>query len=550
MFRLKKGLKTFFFFMLILSCSNIFAEGIQSSSTESDARMLIERNNRMFQQEKLQKTLHSEKEKRKQGIENLVPKEEEDRKVSNISFVLKEIQVLKSEILTEQEIAEITNPYIEKEITTSELYTVVQKINELYEKKGYMVCRAVLPAQRIQNGVVQILLVEGKTGDITIVGNRSTREEYIRERLPLEKGKISNFKELERDLTRFNLTNDSALQVNMSSGKTPGTTDYSVEIYEPERQQFFAFADNLEQKNTGEGRLGVNYTNTSVTGNRDQLSVTGLVTEGTASISSYYSFPIYKKGTRIVLQHSVGKLKHTQGALKDKITGRSYSYGIGVLHPIWVRENGKVELSFDWIRQKTITDLLGLQWVNNTISKYIVGLGISHYEEDSIFYTKQNISKGKFIPISGQEKNYTKYDVFLMYQRNLKYNTMATLRLTGQYSLTKDLASVEEFYVGGAYNVRGYPESFIGAEHGLSFNAELEKSFEKIGGLFVFSDGASLHGESAWKENKIFSLGFGYKFTFRGKSNIALSMAFPWKKKVNGIQVDSNRIYLTINHEF
>lgn len=224
--------------MLILSCSNIFAEGIQSSSTESDARMLIERNNRMFQQEKLQKTLHSEKEKRKQGIENLVPKEEEDRKVSNISFVLKEIQVLKSEILTEQEIAEITNPYIEKEITTSELYTVVQKINELYEKKGYMVCRAVLPAQRIQNGVVQILLVEGKTGDITIVGNRSTREEYIRERLPLEKGKISNFKELERDLTRFNLTNDSALQVNMSSGKTPGTTDYSVEIYEPERQQF------------------------------------------------------------------------------------------------------------------------------------------------------------------------------------------------------------------------------------------------------------------------------------------------------------------------
>lgn len=305
----------------------------------------------------------------------------------------------------------------------------------------------------------------------------------------------------------------------------------------------------MGQKNTGEGRLGVNYTNTSVTGNRDQLSVTGLVTEGTASISSYYSFPIYKKGTRIVLQHSVGKLKHTQGALKDKITGRSYSYGIGVLHPIWVRENGKVELSFDWIRQKTITDLLGLQWVNNTISN-IVGLGISHYEEDSIFYTKQNISKGKFIPISGQEKNYTKYDVFLMYQRNLKYNTMATLRLTGQYSLTKDLASVEEFYVGGAYNVRGYPESFIGAEYGLSFNAELEKSFEKIGGLFVFSDGASLHGESAWKENKIFSLGFGYKFTFRGKSNIALSMAFPWKKKVNGIQVDSNRIYLTINHEF
>ncbi|KDE64141.1 membrane protein [Fusobacterium necrophorum BFTR-1] len=550
MFHLKKELKTFVFFMLILSCPNILAEGIQTSSTESDAGMLLDRNNRIFQQEKLQKILHSEKEKRKQGIENLEKKKEEDIKVSDVSFLLKKLEIPKSDILTEEEIVRIWEPYIEKEVTVADLYTIVQKINELYQEKGYLVCRAVLPAQKIQNGLVNILLIEGKTGDIIIQGNHSTREKYIRERIPLEKDRVSNFKELDRSLTRFNLTNDSPIQINMASGKVPGTTDYFVQIYEPKRQQFFVFADNLGQKNTGELRWRLNYINNSVTGNRDQLSLTSLVTEGTASLSSFYTFPVSKKGTKISLQHSVGKLKHIQGALKHKITGNSYSYGVGIVHPILVHEKNKVELSLDWVKQRTVTDLLKLKWVNNRLSKYTAGIGISHYEEDSVFYTKQNITKGKFIPISGDARNYTKYDMFLIYQKNLKYNTLVTLKMAGQYSLSKKLPSVEQIYAGGAYNVRGYPENFMGAEHGVFFNAELSKLVENKGEFFVFLDGASLHGESAWQENRIFSSGFGYKIRFLEKNNIAVSMAFPWKKKINSISVDSNRIYITINHEF
>ena len=140
--------------------------------------------------------------------------------------------------------------------------------------------------------------------------------------------------------------------------------------------------------------------------------------------------------------------------------------------------------------------------------------------------------------------------MFLMYQKNLKYHTLATLRMAGQYSLSKKLPSVEQIYAGGAYNVRGYPESFMGAEHGIFFNIELSKLVENRGEFFAFLDGASLHGESAWQENRIFSSGFGYRVRFLEKNNIAVSMAFPWKKKINSISVDSNRIYITINHEF
>lgn len=549
MLYLRKVLRILFG-VLIFNSFNIFAEEIGTLSAELDTGMLLDRNNKIFQQEKLQRTLKHEKKKHKHGIENLEEKKEEEVTVSDISFLLKAFEISKSEILTEEEIAKICKPYIEKEVTTAELYSIIQKINELYQKKGYLVCNAILPEQKIQNGLVKIVLIEGKTGDITIQGNHSTREKYIRERIPLKKNKVSSFKELDESLMYFNLTNDSPIRINIASGRVPETTDYVVQIYEPKRQQFFVFTDNLGQKNTGELRLGFNYTNNSLTGNRDQVSLTALVTEGTASLSSFYTFPISKKGTKMSLQHSVGKLKHTQGALKHKITGNSYSYGLGIVHPVLVYEKNKIELSLDWVKQKTSTDLLKLKWVNNMILKYTAGIGISHYEEDSIFYTKQNITKGKFTSISGHTKNYTKYDMFLMYQKNLKYNTSATLRMTGQYSLSKKLPSVEQIYAGGAYNVRGYPESFMGAEHGVFFNIELSKLADQEGEIFAFWDGASLHGNSAYRENRIFSSGFGYKKRFLERSNIAVSMAFPWKKKINSTSIDSNRIYITVNHEF
>ena len=49
-------------------------------------------------------------------------------------------------------------------------------INKLYEAKGYAVCRAYLPPQRIHEGAVQIKLLEGRTGNVTVNGLRFTRQ--------------------------------------------------------------------------------------------------------------------------------------------------------------------------------------------------------------------------------------------------------------------------------------------------------------------------------------------------------------------------------------
>lgn len=79
-----------------------------------------------------------------------------------VKFVLNDVKIDKSEVLSETEIKEITGKYIGQEVTLQSLYDIVNSINELYSEKGYLTCRAYLPPQTIKNGVVEIKLLKAK----------------------------------------------------------------------------------------------------------------------------------------------------------------------------------------------------------------------------------------------------------------------------------------------------------------------------------------------------------------------------------------------------
>ena len=62
-----------------------------------------------------------------------------------------------SEILTAEELDAIAQDYVGKSVTLQNLYEIVEKVNMLYQEKGF------------------IRLLEGKTADVTISGNKHTR---------------------------------------------------------------------------------------------------------------------------------------------------------------------------------------------------------------------------------------------------------------------------------------------------------------------------------------------------------------------------------------
>ena len=55
-----------------------------------------------------------------------------------VRFQLNDIIVDESDVLSGEEIQAVTAPYIGKEVSIQDLYTIVEQINELYSEKGYI----------------------------------------------------------------------------------------------------------------------------------------------------------------------------------------------------------------------------------------------------------------------------------------------------------------------------------------------------------------------------------------------------------------------------
>lgn len=174
----------------------------------------------------------------KEAAEKALSASESQKFGDGIRFFLSSVHFTPSQILTDKETLEAVKPFVGTVVTGKELTAMLEAVNRLYRQKGYVVCQAVLQPQRISKGVLTITLVEGKTGAVSLSSavegkEFKTRGGYILRAFDLEKGKVSNYREMLGDLVKFNMTNDIQLSVDMRAGQEPGTTDYEIFVQEP-----------------------------------------------------------------------------------------------------------------------------------------------------------------------------------------------------------------------------------------------------------------------------------------------------------------------------
>ena len=239
----------------------------------NDPGVQLNRTREYMERQRVARQIAEDRAKQRAEVEGEAAQDQQAAE-SAVKFVLNDIKIEQSKVLTAEEISAITSQYIGQEITLQNLYDIVNKINDLYQQKGYLTCRAYLPPQTIKGGVVELKIIEGKTGNVHIAGNDSTREDYIAGRIGLNRGEINNVNDLNDDLLRFNATNDVQLRITMHAGEEPGTTDYVISAYEPQKNYVNVYVDNAGSESSGEWREGLFWTDRSLTGRRDMLTMT------------------------------------------------------------------------------------------------------------------------------------------------------------------------------------------------------------------------------------------------------------------------------------
>lgn len=525
---------------------------------KGDAGIQMNRMRNYLERERVNRQIAEDRAAAKNKVETASSKQAAQGEA--ITFELKRIVTDESAVLTDAELDAIIKPYQGQQVQLSDIYTIVDKINALYSEKGYVTCRAFLPPQTIEDGTVKLLLIEGKTGNTFVAGNKYTKTKYITNRLHLAEGEIANVKQLNNDLLLFNATNSTQLRIVLKAGEKPGTTDYEITVYEPKRDNWTIFEDNAGSESSGEYRTGLFFNTKSLSGNCDALSLGTVLSEGTKAANVMYSRSLGRSGTKMNLLYSTNATEVVKGDYEDKIKGHANSYAIGLVQPLLVNETTRTELSLDFNRQSSKTDWLeGFRrnMVDDTVQDVALGFAMTNYGTSHVFYQKHSYVSGhsESTPdmFSESSQNFGFYKFNGMYQKLYAAGQMWNLRADAQWSGSEGMVSSRQFYMGGMYSVRGYKENYLGGDSGFTFSAEYAVPvINKNTSAFTFFDYGHVYGngQSDDQHNVLASVGLGLRSTINQYCSAALTLGIPLQREFSAEKVSSTRLHFIVSGQF
>lgn len=448
-----------------------------------------------------------------------------------------------SAILTFNEIKAITGKYEGRSVTITELFQAVQAINALYAEKQYITSKAILQPQQIAEGIVKIDLVEGRIGKIIVEGNKTTSEEYIKDRINLKPGEFVRLDALNEVIYRFNQTNDIQLQVELKAGELPGTTDCIFRIAEPNVSQTVLFADNSGRDTIGLYRAGLSYIHNSLTGSRDKLAITGLTSNGTTAGAIVYSKAIDTQGTKLSLSYDSNQITIVSGPLQSlDVQGDSSDIGLVLNHPKIVRPDFKLELIAEGHKKKSTTYFADEPLLETKLNTFVVGVATQYNQKNSVLYNRQDMTRGF---VDGG-KPFTKYNFYVVQQKALEKNRLITLRVNGQWTGTHDLPlpSSEQFTIGGSGTVRGYQEGFASGNKGYLVSAEYSfpTHSSTIRALAFMDHGGVYPYAGNWESGNTYltSVGLGANISFSPQTSARVYLAAPLRGEERELRIHAS----------
>jgi len=468
--------------------------------------------------------------------------------LAGVSFMLNKVETDASAVLSESEIRAIASRYEGRRVTIADLFTMIAEFNSAYSNTKIIGAKAVLPPQKIKDGVVKVRLIEGRVGQVRIGELDSTRPEYISDRLALQAGELVYLDDLEQRLFHFNALNDIEIRTVLEPGQTFGTTDYEVRVKEPPRYAYNFFIDNAGTDDIGEYRAGFNFTDRSLTGRRDLLALGGYVGEGSRGTYLSYTVPVGVHGTKFGLNADYSEIDIIDGPLEPlDVTGDSWGLGLSLTHPLHVGRDYLSQGFVGFNAGSSSTDFDDVRLFNVDVRTFTVGFDASAFSHNGSWYTRHAFTYGP--NGMGNDVDFIKYNGEGSWLHILDNRWVLTLRGKLQLADEDLLPASEQFQVGGMSSVRGYPEGLLIGDKGYLISAELsfpwpgEKRLDnpladRLRGLLFFDHGAAFpykgNGEGTDSDDFLASFGVGVQINLGANLRGRIVLAQPLIHRADG----------------
>lgn len=462
-------------------------------------------------------------------------------------------------------------PYLGQPVSLYNLNALVRDIILFYRRNDRPVVDVSIPQQNIKGGVIQLVVVEGRVGQVEVRGarwfdpymllrqTRSARRSDIRESVLLE------------DLEWLNRNPFRTLDLELEPGEQFGETDIVFNVNDRFPMRVYTGYEDTGTRQTDLERLlfGFNYGN--VLGRDHQLGYQYTASPDFTTLTAHsaiYSMAMPSRdlvsifGTYGEVQSDVAPFETDGHAWQ--VSGR-YQYNLCDWR-CWER---RLIAGIDFKQTNTNLDFGGVSVFggNADIAQLILGyqasrtdgygassLGAEFVTSPGGFNSNNNdVSFNVIRPGATADYFYTRG--FLERQTRLAYGYTFVSRLTGQHAEGNLLPS-EQLGFGGYGSVRGYDARLVNGDSGYLGNFELRTSPIMLWGtasqrdelqLLTFYDcGRSwLHTLQPGEERGYFLHGAGLGARYAWSDNIQARCDYAWQ--LNDVPGDSvhSRVHIS-----
>lgn len=425
-----------------------------------------------------------------------------DLRVMVQAFILSGNQSIDSDSLQS-----LLKDYLNRPLTLTQLQQAAAQITAHYRQQGWLLAQAYLPAQHIEQGAVQLQIIEGEFGQITLNNLSQVAQRPLENaRRNLQEGDGIRSQKLEQALLSLQDLHGVQVSSALSAGEALGSSDLMIDIQDGKAYQGNLALDNYGNQYNGRYRLSGNLALNNPFKLADQISLNALISdENQYYLRGQYELPVGAWNTMVGaayswMNYSLAKDfsqldAHGQAdiaslyAKQDWLRQRQYGLSSRLTY-----DNKQLLDRMDTLALDSDKTLDSLSFQLN--GYWYDGLLLGSANSYSLSWTLGEVSLNSADArtqdaLLNSAGRFQRLNLSYLRQQQLTPKLVLALKMRGQWADT-NLNSSEKFSLGGIYGVRSYPEGEASGDQGWLMNIELSQRLNQHFDVGAFVDAGAI----------------------------------------------------------
>ena len=489
-------------------------------------------------------------------------------------FVLKEVVLDKPNLYSPDILHGMYTDMLGQKVSFADLNEIAARVTKRYREDGYIFSRAILPPQKIVNGVVHLRAVEGRIIHVKLVGKYKDNNGLIQKFAnQISTDRAANAKEIERYLLLINDLPGITAKSFIQPSEEKGGGDLIIDVEEK------SFEGSASVDNRGSDYLGP-YRGTLVgafndtLGLHDRTTLRGILTSQTRELrfgDITHEEQIGDNGGRLTARAAFTASRPGGNISANDIKGTSQMYDVEGLYPLLRSRQYNINLVAGFNALNSTTDVLGIQTADDRVRSVRAGTrfdltdslkGVNQFE---LMATHGIAGLGATPNGAGRsringDRDFLRGNATATRVQQLPDLWSMMVSATGQAS-NHSLLSSEQFTVGGPTYGRAFDDGEVTGDDGYASVAELRyggpvdnNSVLQSYQAYTYIDYGRVVNRSVvvgeFSSNSVSSAGFGVRMNFHQDFSGYVELDKPMSKAPASEGDKGSRLFFSVLKRF